>query len=460
MHPSRAVFRNRRLARIIPDFQSRIIAGMIVLLLAGCAPRVGAVTSTPTQMVATYTTAPTITQVPATPSPSPTDTPTTLPSVTPTLITTATPEAVCMPVVDSLSPGFMSPGTVLFDAMRTKHGLYSLSSPDLDAQPFWVNLPKGVIGNYIVSPDHKWVAFEQEIDSEQAVLGKNLVLMTSDARTRKSIPWDEENWGALLTWLADSQRLIIIPIDHSQFVETPVDILVYNPFSGQQQKITPSFKYSKDYLPVEWWKSIGLSVVYDPTLTRVAYLDSDYSNLVLWDLEKKQELWRYIDPDVQTITPPVWSPDGSTLAVVSLMRKDVNQLDLNDDFQILLVSRDGVVSRSKPFPFYLGLNPYTLTWSPDGRYLSFSWQQSIEAVWRLFVLDTTTNVFLDPCLEDVDSDTTWSPNGQQFIVWIKQPGSPPGKGIDRNVLVDLKEGMVVRLDNIEYAPVAWLNTEP
>jgi hypothetical protein len=84
----------------------------------------------------------------------------------------------------------------------------------------------------------------------------------------------------------------------------------------------------------------------------------------------------------------------------------------------------------------------------------------MDAAHQMFLLDTTTNDFLDLCLENVGSAPIWSPNSQQFIVWIKQPGSPPGKGIDRNVLVDLKEGMVVRLDNIEYAPFAWLITEP
>lgn len=441
-----------------------MLTGMIFGMLAGCVPQPATMIPTSTRPELTVANTPALLTV----MPSlaytrkPTSTPTT--TRTPTPIATITPEKTCPTRVTGLQPGFLSPGVIVFiesDRMtfvRYIDYLYILSSQNPELHPFMEDLSQGILGDFHVSPNGKWLAFGQEIRDGQRYIN-SLIVTTSNAAERRIIPWDEENWSYMIKgWLSDNQHLMIIPrYDHP--VSRKDEVIIFNPFTGEQQRISPSFTYGENSFLVDGgWGTVGLDVVYDSTLTRVAYLEDD-DTIILWDTENLRELWRFVEPVLMSREEPTWSPDGSYLAVVDLVSDD-NFLDRADEFQIVLADRYGAeVWRSKTYPFYdKWYVSMHFSWSPDGKYLVFRWMVPEDGEQRTFLLDTAKMEVLDFCIDG--SFPVWSPDSRQFIMRETIPAqSPEGEETYRNVLVDMERNIVVQIDDITLRPVAWITID-
>lgn len=443
----------------------KILAVLVsVGVLMGCVPPadIGPHTSTPVVPVVIST--PTLPIIAPTFSATLTEAPSATALASPTGISTptpaATPETVCPAKETELPVNFHALGLIIFTDYATEQ-LYRLSLPNLILTPFLPDVARGGLGEFYVSPDSKWLAFIRSRLDNQRVSRSDLILTTSSGQDWKIIPWTTENWADLHGWLADSQQLFISPpFDYSRLpYKKPDEMIVFNPFTGEQQLLTPSFPYSGNPL-FDYWKYVGQSVIYSPNLSQVAYLD-DEQTLVLWDIQQSQEVWRYVDPWIMADNPaPVWTPDGHTMAQAVRISSDGELPDDTTGFEFLFISNNGEITHSQPFPHYYGLEHSFLWWSPDGRYLVFYWTPSNEEKFRLMLWDTYEQKFLDYCITHVTSEPVWSPDSRQFIISVSDPAAASTETTYQNLLVDIEQNKVFQVDDVTFPVVAWIKLMP
>lgn len=193
-------------------------------------------------------------------------------------------------------------------------------------------------------------------------------------------------------------------------------------------------------------------MVYDPTLTRVAYTagkEPDLS-LVLWDLESKRELWRLTKHSTVFIQPE-WSPDGTHLAAVALNDYEDNW----DRFELYLVSRDGQATQWIDLRGYYVNSSVTLKWSPDGRYVAIVPVGSAKTV---LILDIASQQLVDYCIsanafaDGYQAQIVWSPDSTQVIVPNQDTSA---------IVIDLKRKSAAYIvQDKDYKPVGWLIVSP
>jgi Tol biopolymer transport system component len=314
------------------------------------------------------------------------------------------------------------------------------------------DLARGFIGDFHVSPDGRWLALTHEKLNNGKGVVKDMLITTSNAQTLKTIPWDETNWSNLtLDWLSDNQRLLIVPREGVD------QIVVFNPFTSEEQRITPTFQYTSDSpLPDEAWGPGN--VAYDPTLSRVVYLDNS-TTMVLWDVTKKQALWRLKDMYAGAQFPK-WSPDGEYVAIVTSAQDEKNELSLvgrNGDKRISVLVAD------------VPADQFTFNWSSNGRYLAY-WAPSAQGEGeRLMVFDRTTQERFDTCIQPLPDPTftsvitwpIWSPTSQQFIIGFSEPRiDVNAKWVYHNWIVDVEQRRIFPLEAMTWEPVAWIKSEP
>jgi len=441
-----------------------------IVMGGGCVPQDRSVQPTPSvpQLTPSLTTSPvwsptSVGQLLATPTqpPATASTPIPGPIVTPTAQITARP--TCPPRETALPPTLLTSGTIILvdesGYMLTGYDhFYSLSLPGLSLRPFLQDLPQG-IGQLNVSPDGKLLALSYERLNGQQVIGDDLIVAsTSKSSDRTVMPWDETNWStSLLGWLADSRRLVIIPSTESRPGRRD-DIITFDVVSRKQQRITPLFPTPQDLYP-EYLRKVDRTAIYDPSLSRVAYfLDKD--TLVLWDLQHSRELGRLVAPDLIAFAArPKWAPDGHALALAELTGAYSGIPNSANGFRIVFLGRDGALSETEPFPYYFGLAA-GFDWSPDSRYLDFSWADSQGTEHRLLLLDTRTEQVLDYCIVGTVGGA-WSPDSRQMILQVQEPiSSGSGNKGPQDIIVDLDEGRVFQFQTTSLAPLVWLRTTP
>jgi len=360
---------------------------------------------------------------------------------------TATAESLCPPIEIELPPNYLAPGTIIFieneaEIWEHQERLRSMSSQELRISPFLDDLENGLFTGFHVSPNGQWLAIEysyEMIDGNNRYVNELILFPIHANQEHMVIPWDEENWGYIITgWLADSQQLFIIPREDSGYGRED-DIIVFNPFTRQQERIIPSFPDPDNIWPE--YLMYGRTAYYNPTLNRVVYFLGNYPNtIVLWDIEQSREIWQFTENELMTFAWPNWSPDGNTLTMIHHTPND-------NGFEFLFVSQNGVVTHSQVFPNPTRLQTYG--WSPDRRYISLRYRYTNwEYRSRLFIYDTYTETLIDQCIENVAREPIWSPDSQQFIVRIEEvtpKGTPEAQRPHRNIVVDLKQNRVFRV---------------
>jgi Tol biopolymer transport system component len=195
-----------------------------------------------------------------------------------------------------------------------------------------------------------------------------LIFLAADGTVQEIRDYRPE-WEGRLGWL-DSERLIFDAKPSSR-----ITLYIYNPFTDQQvifsRKIDDRYEYDRELSGWHVWK-----IVPDPTLTRMAYVRAYYDGtkleyppaLVLVNVENSETLW-----ELRRSTPgdrhiPVWSPDGSQMAVIS---DDYQSVKSAFRWEVFTVNREGQgvhwfdmdVQEYSQLHYTLGEK---LTWSPDG----------------------------------------------------------------------------------------------
>jgi Tol biopolymer transport system component len=159
--------------------------------------------------------------------------------------------------------------------------------------------------------------------------------------------------------------------------------------------------------------------------------------------------------------------DGSQAAIVGTTVVGEHSGDIGDD--IFVISREGQMSQLTYLAkhYGLGFNIYSLSWSPDSRYIAFwMWYPGvISNNWVLAVLDTSTKKVTDYCI----STDPYARGGQSYFGNVKAPlWSPDGKQIivehrikDSGyvVLLDIRQITAFQVAQ-NMVPLAWMMQEP
>jgi Tol biopolymer transport system component len=195
----------------------------------------------------------------------------------------------------------------------------------------------------------------------------------------------------------------------------------------------------------------GWKFVPDPTLTRLVYV-RDYgrneeAGLVLVNLENGQTLWelKRFSPGDRHI--PIWSPDGSQVAVISDDFQDAG----GTRWELYTVNRDGQATqwidmKSKTV-IHSSLWADGPEWSPNERYIAFFSDS-------LYILDMVDRWIFDLCIPmgewsgALQNAVIWSPDSKQILIQRDDVST---------IIIDLESYRAAPLvDDLDIRPIGWL----
>jgi WD40 repeat protein len=356
-----------------------------------------------------------------------------VPTVTSTFLPTSTIETNigndCFETLDKVPDDKTGTGVVILENRKILNGriapgffllnLETGESIDLEKPN------EGLSGGF-VSPDRtmmsaEFVAFEIK-DNNYIILDEELLIMTADGAIQKRLPIEN---GAVSSavWL-DNQHLIFdisgLDSEESRGVK-PSTLLVMNPFTGERKTLKADFPEMYDgYPPPFWGEPWGYSLsVYNQILSHVVYLSEGGYTYVLWDIQQKKEITRFLHWNIANHEQPRWSPDGSKF-VISAYFGDISLWPQPAD-GLFLIDVEGNVSK------LLNTNKdifiYDHFWSPSGRYIALLQGLPDAGIQkkRLLVLDTQTSQVVDTCIEYrslIQNDIPiWSPDETQILLY-------------------------------------------
>jgi dipeptidyl aminopeptidase/acylaminoacyl peptidase len=338
----------------------------------------------------------------------------------------------CLDVERATTTDFLSEGTIFLRDLDSDEILL-LTNKDEEPRLLTENpevTPDGVSQNWA------WMF------SGNSVIASNGDLVTTTYRNNQ--------WGNLQGWL-DSERIVF----QGQTRKSNV-LYIYNPFTRQEKIFAPNVTDRYQYIDREFstmWPVVW-KFVPDPTLTRMVYVRDQQGRpeLVLIDLENGEAMWQLdrFSPGDRHI--PVWSPDGSLVAVIS---DDYQGEEETYRWEVYIVNRDGqgvqwldVSVKSGG----LGNSVWgdQVAWSPDRRYIAFYGE-------NLYILDTASRQAVEYCIpytaragDSINYRTPiiWSPDSRQVIF---QPGTYQA------VVIDIESNRAVYLgDEVALEPLGWI----
>ncbi|MCI0563891.1 MAG: hypothetical protein MN733_35910, partial [Nitrososphaera sp.] len=321
------------------------------------------------------------------------------------------PPIDCIETSNSASSSILSYGLVVLENRTLVDGRFAGNDAILDLASseiteFGRENERGI--DYSVSPDSRVVAYHRTtLDLANNVVGEELVIVSSGGQQLAAIPW-EGGWYRIVDWL-DNQHLIIniaLLDSEESSARKAASLLLLNPYTGERQVLLSDYPGIYYFPPIPDWDSWGITV-YDPTLSRVVYLqaitEGEYL-YSLWDLQTQRLLGSMRAAFMETgyLPAPVWSPDGSRFVVSAFQ-------SLPPSFELFLVSRDGQIEKLTDLNAVEESFFWTYSWSPDGRYIagwigSTSLAEAKEA--RLVVVDTMTKQVANYCLAALGVATT------------------------------------------------------
>lgn len=316
-----------------------------------------------------------------------------------------------------------------------------------------------------VSPQGRFLAYRHvKYDTQGDIVARDLEIVDADGTVRASLPW-QKDWAGF-HWLDEERLMILIASTNLLERESSLSYLVVFPFTGQQEPITATPPDVYDIDPVPYWNGWGPQV-YEPTLTRVAYLqvvEGIEWAYALWDRQSAQTLvsFRTFDPERQ----PVWSPGATQFVLAGNPIENRAWLK----FELYAFDRAGGMRKLTDLTAHYP-NTYiqSYSWSPDERYIAFWLNTSPQpdqdqhfGQQSLAVLDTRTLQVTNYCLPGdfstsravLVSAPIWSPDSQQLLIEHRY-----SEQASRVLLVDLVRNFAAQIaDNAE--PVGWMVSGP
>ncbi|HET7711545.1 MAG TPA: hypothetical protein VFL80_06410, partial [Thermoanaerobaculia bacterium] len=274
------------------------------------------------------------------------------------------------------------------------------------------------------SPDGKWIAIAEI--SYEGGLGRNILLISPDGKTSKTLLDPRWFFVGRLAWLPDSSGLV----GSAQREEAPVSQLWMFPLDGQPRRITND-----------------LNSYSDTSLT------ADGNALVAVQTDAKSRMWRVRDGAATPITPEgdksgpnrvglaadssfiydsivsgnleVWRqmPNGERRQLTTHPKADYNatisadgtrvyfQSERNGPAEFWSMNVEGGEQRSL---YRIGAD-VSISVSPDGKWLAYS---HLRAIWRL----PTAGGSPTKISEYLSNPPRYSPDGKWLIAGMSPPG--------------------------------------
>jgi WD40 repeat protein len=365
-----------------------------------------------------------------------TSTMTPLPSVTPAaypITDFSQIEKRCPHLEEAYHPGFLTNGSVfLYRDLGSPGGGDVMTLTSQDQEPHLTDYPNF---NLYGSEDGSWLAYS---DPKDVYL---LHFLSFDGKRRFSYYLNHQ-WGGIQAWFPPNQ--VVFGYGYDQINPARVDI--YDILTGNDQVFSPPLDDFYDYDPPVW------NLVPDPTLTRFVYARSTayyVPSLVMVDTKTRQTIWSLarFTPGKSPI-PPVWSPDGQWLAVMSWDNFPGEGDAIR--WELFTVSREGkavqwvnVKTDLATIQSTLHANP-SVRWSPNGRYLAFYAD-------HLYILDLQMRQIVDLCApspQDSFAHPIWSPDSTQIIT--QQEGA-------KAFVIDLEKNKIMPISaSTALDPFGWL----
>lgn len=306
-----------------------------------------------------------------------------------------------------------------------------------------IHVPYGYDKYSIVSPDHTWVAMKQYLDPT------NVFVISSKGET---FTWQSQMTHTLLMRWLDNRRFLIyqFPV----FIESRNDYLppileLANPFTGESRELTPNYPNPPDYLShPEWMRQWYTGREYDPTLSRVVYLDNEQS-LIYWDITSENQLMRLENYIPSAVGNPLWSPQGKEFVFNIIKTENLTFPDI----EIIKVDWNGETQQITDFrnSFSGKCGVMAMDWSPDGKYLALTvaCNEDGQNSRNLMLIDLEKQKMTNYCIPSY-WEIHWAPDSRYLITTDQISDFD-----NRQIIVDIQEGQAY-LFMEDVAILGWL----
>jgi hypothetical protein len=230
----------------------------------------------------------------------------------------------CLEIIPEIPPNLESSGVLVLDShVDLGNGSTSFDTYLIDMSTktkTQIAQPNENLFNFKISPDRTWLAYGQAIFDEDRIHPgeENLIIATADGQIYTSMRWEPE-WWFIEEWL-DNQWLIIETEINDEVNEdsNKSAYLVLNPFTNERKILMSEFPDSNELT----------YTVYDPKLTRVAYLkkgrfdDAPWAPIfTLMDVNTQKTLVN-LDLYLDYRTEPHWETGGEYFAIAPSLLTD------------------------------------------------------------------------------------------------------------------------------------------
>ncbi len=291
-----------------------------------------------------------------------------------------------------------------------------------------------------VSPDGNMFAYIEGITDNQFQFSKGILwVVDAHADILAKVPFDNGNFGNNLRWL-DNERVVFY-IDQTSQDGT---VMVVNPFTREQYRISnelPNLLTGDLSWDVDW------RVEYNLNLEWVAYLgvtkNPGGGSPIVRDVTTGQTIWQV--ESESNWEKPVWSPDGSEIAII--VSNELYQSEL------YLINRSG---QAKTVFVEEQRQASAPSWSPDGKYIAF-WNNH-----ELMVYDKNFDKVIDLCIRNEYArqlPPIWSYDSQLVGVGVAH-GTEMNPIDEPFTLIDIQNGIgyhSIELNTSAY-PDIWMNS--
>jgi dipeptidyl aminopeptidase/acylaminoacyl peptidase len=368
------------------------------------------------------------------------------PVSTPSVATNPSLIMECLDVSQNLQSGSTVRGTIIYRENGDPGSVYLWNMETGDKE--LISTKGGeILGDFIVSPDGHWLAYTRSIIDGIVTIGKTLEIISSSRQAHEKIDLDV-NTAGLSRWLNNEQLIIM------KGLEPTAAQVVINPFTKQQQELLLDLQDIYNNNPSLTWRQQGI-IILDPTLTMVVYAGMP-ADVVLMDTTNNQVITR-ISPVPIADSIPVWSPNGSQFVITNADISDPQNLH----YELFSISRFGLVSQlTNLAAYYQTTFILSYTWSPDGRYIAFWFENNTMPTDTvdLAVLDTSTLELKNYCLNstyqgyNVPPSLFWSPDSRQMVVELSDQN---GQATSRMILIDILENWATQIAE-NLTPIGWM----